>query len=83
MQGKNCSFWRIFLSVTTNVVPLAGAALSITWRNGMLYGTTGAGDTDLDGSVFQLAPQGDTWVETVLYNFVNTDGTLSYGPAGA
>ena len=50
------------------------ALLSLTWRNGKLYCTTGGGDTDEDGAVFQLSPQGDTWVETVLHRFTNTDG---------
>src|SRR6202034_58495 len=44
--------------------------------SGVLYGTTTAGGTSDDGTVFQLTPSvGGTWTEKVLYNFTGlTDG---------
>jgi uncharacterized repeat protein (TIGR03803 family) len=46
--------------------------------SGNLYGTTAAGGTFGEGTVFELLPNGDAgWIENVLYSFENTgsDGT--------
>jgi uncharacterized repeat protein (TIGR03803 family) len=40
---------------------------------GNLYGTTSYGGKNDLGTVFQLAPSGSGWAETVLYNFKNGD----------
>jgi len=36
---------------------------------GNLYGTTSAGGTYRDGTVYELSPSANGWVETVLYDF--------------
>lgn len=41
---------------------------------GNLYGTTVGGGNYGFGTVFRLAPSGDTWMESILFNF-----TLDYG----
>src|SRR5450755_2970729 len=57
--------------------PQAGLAFDAA---GNLYGTTAAGGTSGNGTVFKLAPpskQGGTWTETVLYSFgTGTDGSV-------
>ncbi len=48
---------------------------------GNLYGTTVAGGTHRQGTVFELTPQaGGGWTENVLYSFKNngTDGARPY-----
>jgi|HubBroStandDraft_1064217.scaffolds.fasta_scaffold01629_4 uncharacterized repeat protein (TIGR03803 family) len=50
-------------------------------KGGVLYGTTSAGGNSGNGTVFQLTPPaktGDSWTETVLYNFQGNgaDGTV-------
>jgi uncharacterized repeat protein (TIGR03803 family) len=43
--------------------------------DGNLYGTTSAGGTVKQGTVFELSPQsGGTWKETILYNFIRNGG---------
>ena len=37
--------------------------------SGALYGATGGGGTSQFGTIYQLAPQGSGWAETILYNF--------------
>jgi len=57
---------------------------------GVLYGTTQAGGTSNDGTVFALTPPrtpGGSWSETVLHSFNGSDGTLPsegvvIGPGG-
>jgi len=39
---------------------------------GNLYGTAYAGGANGYGVVFELSPAGETWTETVLYNFANS-----------
>jgi len=46
--------------------------------SGNLYGTTSAGGTAFDGTVFELSVSGGVWTETVLHNFSGSDG---YAPA--
>jgi uncharacterized repeat protein (TIGR03803 family) len=47
---------------------------------GNLYGVTTAGGASGNGAVFQLAPNGSSWTQTVLYSFAGgTDGAI---PAG-
>ena len=40
---------------------------------GNLYGVTSYGGAAGAGVVFELSPQGNTWTETVIYNFKNYD----------
>ena len=54
-----------------------GTALII--RNGILYGTTEKGGANGDGTVFQLARQSGSWVETILHDFTGTDGATPVG----
>ena len=51
---------------------------------GNLYGTTVNGGSQAGGTVFQLKPQGSTWSETVVSNFVNNPlvGGLVFDKAG-
>jgi len=64
--------------------PYGGVTLD---SSGSLYGTTVAGGSggvctgDGCGVVYQLTKSGDTWSETVLYNF--TGGDDGFGPGGA
>jgi|SRR5277367_1582469 len=48
---------------------------------GNLYGTTSAGGTSNNGTVFRLSPNGDgTWKETILHMFTGgKDGSQPYG----
>ncbi len=41
---------------------------------GNLYGTTNEGGANQGGVVFELSPAGDSWTETVLYNFCSLSG---------
>lgn len=52
------------------------AALTLSSKTGVLYGTTYAGGTAGFGTVFELLPQtGGIWTEKVLYSFTGlTDG---------
>jgi uncharacterized repeat protein (TIGR03803 family) len=70
----------------------AGAWSSVAFDSqGNLYGTTEAGGTYSDGTVFQLSPQTDgAWSETILHNFPSSsdDGVSPYagmapGPSGS
>lgn len=64
--------------------PYGGVTLD---SSGNLYGTTVAGGSggvcsgDGCGVVYELTKSGDTWNETVLYNF--TGGNDGFGPGGA
>jgi len=49
--------------------------------NGALYGTTIGGGTSNNGVVYRLNRSGDTWSESVLYNFAaGTDGSAPVAP---
>jgi uncharacterized repeat protein (TIGR03803 family) len=41
---------------------------------GNLYGTTGGGGANGDGTVFELTPSNGIWTETVLHSFSGSDG---------
>src|ERR1700723_2319740 len=44
-----------------------------------LYGTTSAGGTDGDGTVFELTPSTPSWTENILHNFLlGSDGGVPY-----
>ncbi len=44
-------------------------------NSGNLFGTTTAGGSSGNGTVFELSPNGNSWTETVLYNFTGgSDG---------
>jgi uncharacterized repeat protein (TIGR03803 family) len=63
--------------------PMAGVIIgSGTAGRPVLYGTTAEGGSSGGGTVFQLAPSGGVWKETVLYSFtgVNGDGARPEGP---
>ncbi len=49
-------------------------------RAGNLYGTTQLGGAHTYGTVYELSPSGSGWIETVLYNFQNSeDGRFPLG----
>jgi len=49
-------------------------------KAGNIYGTTLAGGTEDQGTVFQLTPSGSGWTEKVLYSFQNAgDGSQPFG----
>jgi uncharacterized repeat protein (TIGR03803 family) len=60
--------------------PIGGVIFGL---NGALYGTTAAGGSTGNGSVFSVAPPaaaGDPWTETVLYSFSGKgDGSFPIG----
>ncbi len=65
-----------FAGGTDGAAPQAGLTLD---ASGNLYGTTSAGGTHGNGTVFKLsrAAKGGTWTETVLYNFgTGSDGAI-------
>ncbi len=56
--------------------PVAGVSFDAT---GNLYGTTSAGGTEEDGTVFQLKPSKSGWTEKTLHNFeLQEDGGVPY-----
>jgi uncharacterized repeat protein (TIGR03803 family) len=56
--------------------PFAGL---LATSSGMLFGTTIGGGSSSSGTVFKLAPNGSTYVESVVYGFKNgTDGAYPY-----
>jgi uncharacterized repeat protein (TIGR03803 family) len=46
-------------------------------QSGNLYGTTEAGGTNNEGTVFELTPSGSDWTENVLVNFPGSSNGLS------
>lgn len=57
-------------------IPIAGVALD---ASGNLYGTTSAGGTHGDGTVFELSPSASGWTESILHHFeLNSDGGVPY-----
>lgn len=58
-------------------VPVASVAFD---KSGNLYGTTSAGGTSGNGTIFELVPSGSSWTETILHNFEDADdGAVPYG----
>ena len=58
-------------------VPYGGVTLDAA---GNVYGTTTAGGTTNNGTVFELSPSGSGWTEKVLYSFQNgSDGSQPSG----
>jgi len=56
--------------------PVAGVTFD---TSGNLYGTTSAGGTAGDGTVFQLMPSTPSWTENILHNFeLQSDGGVPY-----
>jgi uncharacterized repeat protein (TIGR03803 family) len=65
-----------FGSGTDGSVPVAGVTLD---AKGNLYGTTSAGGTYGDGTVFQLTHLKSVWTENILYSFaLLSDGGVPY-----
>lgn len=50
-------------------------------KNGNLYGMTGSGGAQREGTVFELQRLNGTWVEVVIHSFV-AGGTDGYEPVG-
>jgi len=48
-------------------------------KHGNLYGTTTAGGSNGDGTVFELSKRGGHWVETNLWSLNGADGSAPYG----
>jgi uncharacterized repeat protein (TIGR03803 family) len=63
---------KLLYSFGTGTDGAAPVARVIFDSAGNLYGTTSAGGTSGNGTVFQLQP-GATWKENILHNFQNTD----------
>jgi uncharacterized repeat protein (TIGR03803 family) len=57
---------------TNGLVPQAGLIFD---GEGNLYGTTTRGGSLGYGTVFKLANSGGTWIQTVIHNFAQTDGS--------
>ncbi len=61
---------------TDGTVPVAGVAFD---TSGNLYGTTSAGGTYGQGTVFQLTPSTPSWTENIIHHFaLGTDGGVPY-----
>lgn len=61
---------------TDGKTPVGGVTLD---ASGNLYGTTSAGGTDGDGTVFELTPSTPSWTENILHNFLlGSDGGVPY-----
>ena len=57
-------------------IPIAGITLDAA---GNLYGTTSAGGSYGDGTVFELTPSASGWTENILHHFqLGTDGGVPY-----
>src|ERR1700733_1542277 len=61
---------------TDGAQPIGGAVLDAA---GNVYGTTSLGGTNGNGTVFEIKRSGQTWTESVLYNF--TGGSDAINPA--
>ena len=63
-----------FTGKTDGANPQAGLVMNAT---GLLYGTTSAGGSNNNGTVFRLGKKAGKWTENVLYSFSSgTDGTI-------
>ena len=51
----------------------------VAFRKGSLYGTTQAGGTSGNGTVFRLFLKNGVWDEQLLYNFTGADGSAPVG----
>ncbi len=60
---------------TDGAQPIGGAVLDAA---GNVYGTTSLGGANGNGTVFEIKRSGQTWTESVLYNF--TSGTDAINP---
>ena len=61
---------------TDGNTPVGGVTFD---ASGNLYGTTSAGGTDGDGTVFELTPSTPSWKENILHNFLlGSDGGVPY-----
>ncbi len=75
-KSANC-FWKEnvlydFLGSADAANPGYG---DLTWdAQGNIYGTTMAGGASGDGAVYELQRSGNSWTESVIYNFSGPDG---------
>jgi uncharacterized repeat protein (TIGR03803 family) len=54
-------------------------APDVLLRGGVLYGTTQSGGTAKSGTIFQLTPKSGFWTETILHNFIDSEGIVPLG----
>jgi uncharacterized repeat protein (TIGR03803 family) len=59
-------------------LPYAGLIADRT--NAIFYGVTELGGANNDGTVFSFAPSAGSWSETVLHDFIGTDGSNPTSP---
>jgi uncharacterized repeat protein (TIGR03803 family) len=75
-KGGEESILYSFAGGTDGANPVAGLTFS---SKGDLFGTTSAGGTYGDGTVFLVAPSKSGWKETVVHNFaLQSDGGVPY-----
>lgn len=82
---KESTGWRetIIHSFNTDGFDGATPRANLTAVGSNLYGTTSAGGTNYDGTVFQLAPAaGGGWTESVLFSFGDADGGAAFPSGG-
>jgi len=82
---KESTGWRetIIHSFNTDGVDGATPRANLTAVGSNLYGTTSAGGTNYDGTVFQLAPAaGGGWTESVLFSFGDAGGGAAFPSGG-
>jgi uncharacterized repeat protein (TIGR03803 family) len=73
----------VIYSFGTNANDGSNPLAAVTFdSSGNLYGTTSAGGSSHQGTVFKLSPSGSTWIETILYNFTGLSGDGSAPQAG-
>jgi uncharacterized repeat protein (TIGR03803 family) len=58
---------------TDGLNPIAGLTLN---AKGHLYGTTSYGGANAHGTIFELSPGASAWKETILYSFVQSNGSI-------
>lgn len=82
---KESTGWRetIIHSFNTDGVDGATPRANLTAVGSNLYGTTSAGGTNYDGTVFQLAPAaGGGWTESLLFSFGDAGGGAAFPSGG-
>ena len=71
----SCSWGENVLDEFTGLTDAWWGHSLVTDRAGNLYGVSESGGAQQNGAVFELAPAGTTWIQTILYNFTGgSDG---------